>query len=123
MSKIKNTSDLRRLLLDIIGDIRDSKIEPRQALAISSLASQILTSARLDLQADKMNGKINPLSLISTQVTKEEPSTYKGLTAKQYEHLLDSKERGRDVDTICNELGIKNKRLIGAAFHNKPYED
>ena len=53
MSAIKNTADLRTMLLDVISDVRAGKIESKEALAISSLSSRILQSARLDFDVMK----------------------------------------------------------------------
>lgn len=53
-SKIKNTSDLRAMLLDTIEGVRDGSLEPLQARAISSLSCQILQSAKLDLDVAKL---------------------------------------------------------------------
>lgn len=57
-TKVKNTSDLRSLLLDTIDGVRSGKIEPRQAQAISNLSCRILQSAKLDLEVAKMNGSL-----------------------------------------------------------------
>lgn len=52
---VKNTADLRKLLIETIEDVRSGAIEPRQAQAISSLSGKILMSARLDLDAIRLN--------------------------------------------------------------------
>lgn len=53
MTGIKNTADLRQMLLDVIGDVRSGLIGHQAAKAISSLSTQILKSAKLDLDAMK----------------------------------------------------------------------
>lgn len=55
MAVIKNTSELREMLLETIGMVRDGKTEPRQAQAIANLSSKILQSAKLDLEVLKFN--------------------------------------------------------------------
>lgn len=51
---IKNTADLRELLLEAIDGVRKNKIDHRQAQAISGLSSRILQSARLDFDVMKL---------------------------------------------------------------------
>jgi hypothetical protein len=53
MSTVKNTADLRTMLLDVIADVRTGKIESKEALAISSLSSRVLQAARLDFDVMK----------------------------------------------------------------------
>ena len=53
-SAVRNTSDLRKLLLESIDGVRNGKVDHRQAQAISALSSRILQSARLDLDVMKM---------------------------------------------------------------------
>lgn len=48
-NNVKNTSDLRKLLLETIEGVRKGKISHQQAQAISGLSARILQSARLDL--------------------------------------------------------------------------
>lgn len=58
--KVKNTSDLREMLLDTINGVRSGKIDPRQAQAISTLSCRILQSAKLDLEVAKLSGSVTP---------------------------------------------------------------
>ena len=53
---IKNTSELRQMLLKTIEEVRSGKVEPRQAGAVASLAAKVLQSAKLDLEVLKYNG-------------------------------------------------------------------
>src|SRR4051794_45168 len=53
-STVRNTSDLRKLLLESIEGVRKGSVDHRQAQAISALSSRILQSARLDLDVMKM---------------------------------------------------------------------
>lgn len=46
---IKNTSDLRRLLIETIADVKAEKIDAKQARTVAALATTILHSAKLDL--------------------------------------------------------------------------
>ena len=71
-SNVKNTADLRNLLLEAIEGVRKGKVDHRQAQAISALSSRILQSARLDLDVMKMASetaaqKPAPVSLMSRQ--------------------------------------------------------
>lgn len=47
--KIKNTNDLRSMLLETIEDVRSGDIESKQARTIAALATTVLHSAKLDL--------------------------------------------------------------------------
>lgn len=58
-SIIKNTADLRNMLLETIQGVRRGKIDPKQASAISGLSSQILKSARLDFDMMKLSANEN----------------------------------------------------------------
>ena len=55
MSEIKNTADLRKLLLDVISDVRAGKCDAKDALAISALRTRVLQSAKLDFDVAKSN--------------------------------------------------------------------
>lgn len=46
---VKNTADLRTLLIETIEGVKDGSIEPRKATAIGALTGKILQSAKLDL--------------------------------------------------------------------------
>lgn len=46
---IKNTSDLRQMLIDTISDVRSGAIDAKDARAITALSGTILHSVRLDL--------------------------------------------------------------------------
>lgn len=64
MSNIKNTADLRKMLLETIDGVRKGKVDHLQAKAIGGLSTCILQSARLDLAVLKM----------SVEQTTEKPS-------------------------------------------------
>lgn len=49
-TEIKSTADLRRMLIDTIGQVRAGKIDTAQARAVSSLSTTVLQSAKLDLE-------------------------------------------------------------------------
>jgi hypothetical protein len=53
--QIMNTSDLRKMLIETIDGVRKGSIEPQQASAIARLSTQILQSAKLDLDVMKFN--------------------------------------------------------------------
>ena len=65
---IKNTADLRSMLIDTIDGIKTGKLEPKQAQAISALAGKILMSARLDLDAIRLNSQTEGGMQAGTQV-------------------------------------------------------
>lgn len=52
---IKNTADLRKMLIDVIDSVRAGTIEPKAAREIVRISSAILDSARLDLEVLKYN--------------------------------------------------------------------
>ena len=52
---IKNTADLREMLIQTIEGVKDGKVDPRQAQAIANLSSKILHSAKLDLEVIRFN--------------------------------------------------------------------
>lgn len=82
MSKeiIKNTSDLRKMLLDSIEGVRKGKMDSKQAQAISALSSRILQSARLDFDIMKLTAqaesslKPSAVSLIGEEKKKGRPA-------------------------------------------------
>jgi len=47
---IKSTADLRRMLIDTIGEVRKGKIDVSQARTIATLSTTVLHSAKLDLE-------------------------------------------------------------------------
>lgn len=73
---VKNTADLRNLLLEAIEGVRHGKVDHRQAQAISALSSRILQSARLDFDVMKLSldtqsiGSPKSVSLIATEQKK-----------------------------------------------------
>ena len=52
--EIKNTEQLREMLLESIQAVRDGKMDSPQAHAISSLSSRVLQSAKIDLDVIRM---------------------------------------------------------------------
>lgn len=53
--QITNTSELRQMLLEEIDNVRKGTSDPNKAHAISTLASKVLQSAKLDLDVIKFN--------------------------------------------------------------------
>lgn len=53
--KIKNTIELRQMLLETIQDVKDGKTDFRQAKAIADISSKILQSVKIDLEVLKYN--------------------------------------------------------------------
>ena len=47
--KIKNTSDLRSMLIQTIEQVRSGEVDAKQARTIAALSSTVLQSAKLDL--------------------------------------------------------------------------
>lgn len=74
-AKIQNTSDLRKVLLEVMLDVRSGSIEADQARAIASISSQVLQSARLDLEVTKALGEKAMGSFASLQNTTERISS------------------------------------------------
>jgi hypothetical protein len=52
---IKNTSDLRAMLLESIEAVKNGTMEPKQAHAIGGLSAKVIQSAKLDLDVLKFN--------------------------------------------------------------------
>lgn len=52
---IKNTSELRQMLLETIEQVKAGSLDPKQAHAISNLSSKVIQSAKLDLEVLKYN--------------------------------------------------------------------
>lgn len=46
---IRNTADLRKMLIETISEVRSGQIDPKQARTIAALSTTILQSAKLDL--------------------------------------------------------------------------
>lgn len=74
---IKNTADLREMLIQVIGDVRTGKIDSKAAQSISGLSSRILQSAKLDydvmrhIEGDKTKN-IGSTNLLSNDSSLEE---------------------------------------------------
>lgn len=71
---IKNTAELRAMLLKTIEDVRSGVIDAKSAGAISNLSSKIIQSAKLDLDVMKANrhsatspDQIESLQLIASE--------------------------------------------------------
>jgi len=85
-STVKNTADLRIMLLEAIEGVRKGKVDHRQAQAISALSSRILQSARLDFDVMKLGLETNSsapasVSLMAPDGRKKRLSLVKGKAA------------------------------------------
>lgn len=56
-NSITNTADLRKMLIETIEGVKAGTIDQQQASAISQLSGKILMSARLDLDAIRLNSQ------------------------------------------------------------------
>lgn len=54
-SKIRNTSDLREMLIETIAAVRDGSCTPAQARTVAALSTTVLQSAKLDLDYLRFN--------------------------------------------------------------------
>lgn len=74
---IANTADLRKMLIETIQGVKDGTIDRNQASSISQLSGKILMSARLDLDAIKLNvnseGKISSGTTV-LQLVQQDPA-------------------------------------------------
>lgn len=52
---IKNTAELRQMLLESIEAVKNGTMEPRAAHAIGNLSAKVIQSAKLDLDVMKYN--------------------------------------------------------------------
>ena len=125
-SNIKNTSDLRAMLLDVIDDVRHQRIEAGDAKAISSLASQVLTSAKLDIDVMKANlgGKDDSKKITATLLTYDDNklrSPYTGLTDDDFQNIITMKNENKTLAVICDKLKDRDKKLISAVYYGKAY--
>lgn len=59
MARIKNTTQLRDMLLDVISDVRKDKVSAGTASSISALAGRVLESVRLDLRVAQMGSEVD----------------------------------------------------------------
>lgn len=57
--QIKSTADLRAILLETIQQVRERKVDPKEATAIASLSARVLQSAQLDLKATQFAEQYN----------------------------------------------------------------
>ena len=55
MSEISNTSDLRKMLLEVIDSVKSGKMDPKQAQAIANISSKVLASCKVDLDMLRFN--------------------------------------------------------------------
>jgi hypothetical protein len=65
--KIKNIADLREVLASEIEAVQKGKRDSRDASAISSLASRIMTSVKLEMSYHKSLGHTPTIGFISSQ--------------------------------------------------------
>lgn len=120
--KIENTADLRRFLLQAMAEIHSGEMDGGQGRAISVLSSQVLKSASLDLEAARMAseiGRITPTLLISGG--EEVTHSYPDLTNSEYAEILAMKKGGKSLPAVAEQFKTKDKKLIGAVYHNKPF--
>ena len=54
-NNIKNTADLRKMLIETIADVKAGTLDAKQARTIATLSTTILQSAKLDLEVLKFN--------------------------------------------------------------------
>lgn len=113
--KSYKNSDLRGLLIESINDVKDGNCSPKQAGAIAALASQVLKSASLDLQA---------ASILKGDATSHdlELSTQSGIEDRRYENAIESliKEQGHMKPAIiAAELGITVDDVLKVASSEK----
>jgi len=52
--EVRNTTDLRRVLIETIDSVREGDITPAAANAVGNLAGKVLQSAKLDLDVMKL---------------------------------------------------------------------
>lgn len=64
---IKNTADLRNMLIATIEQVRDGTLDPNKARTIATLSTTVLTSAKIDLEYLRFQAKseipLNKMSL------------------------------------------------------------
>lgn len=85
---IRNTSGLRKMLLETIEGVKSGDIAPQQATSICNLTAQILKSASLDLAASKVvqSGGLEPGPTTLITDTYEEESADLTLRREKLPH-------------------------------------
>lgn len=126
-SNVRNTADLRQMLLDVIDDVRRGKVDPKEAKAISSLASQVLTSAKLDLDVRKAGVTENTTAITHTILTlgtsqigsSSEPEENKEATLK--DKIVEFKKQKKTlgaIQDILNPQTQEQRKEISTIFMN-----
>lgn len=67
-SAIKNTADLRKMLLDTIADVRSGACDPKLARTVAALSTTISHSAKLDLDVLRFHVAHKDTEVASGQV-------------------------------------------------------
>lgn len=68
MSNVKNTDDLRELLIDEMISVRDGRSQPSRATAISKLATNVVNLLDLDMKAASLRMKVGADTEKSKQI-------------------------------------------------------
>lgn len=58
MSNVKNTDDLRELLIDEMISVKEGRSQPSRATAISKLATNVVNLLDLDMKAASLRMKV-----------------------------------------------------------------
>jgi len=140
-SNVKNTADLRMVLLDVIDEVRSKTISSQDASAISSLASCVLQSAKLDYEVARKNTGDKQIEILSTNLltgispsestppkitttvkhTTEEIGNSDELPHKQKEKIIELKKSGKSLGQVMSSLCPKSKsenKAISDIYYN-----
>jgi len=109
-SNVKNTADLRRVLLEVIEEVRNGKTSYQDASAISGLASSVLKSAKLDFDVSRKqtNNEDNEIQAVSLLIGVSPQETTKQIEGESddplYIKIKSLKERKKTLGQIQDEL-------------------
>ena len=68
---LRTVEDLRAILADEIGKIREGKTTPANVNAITNASGKILSTIKLEIEYNKLHGKVPEIGFISTNKTKK----------------------------------------------------
>lgn len=124
VNNVRNTADLRRMLLDVIDDVRHGNIDSKDAAAISGLASRVLQSAKMDydvmrsLGTDK-TGEIKPVDLLIGENPQEVKKQIASPEQSLREKIKALKAQKKTLGSIQEELNPQTqeeRKLISQIF-------
>lgn len=121
-AKIQNTSDLRKVLLEVMMDLRSGSVEADQARAIASISAQVLKSAHLDFEVSKHFGDKSNGSFASLQSTTDRITDTEKATEDESKLIQDMKKKGKPIQEVFARLPHVDKSIVTEAFTGRAVE-